>query len=186
MHVLSLGQEDPLEEETATHSSILAWRIPWAEEPGGLQSRGSHRVGHNWSSLARTHPYTQWLEIRLSLYSSPAYSLSRVADQIRMLSLKSLTPHTLYRGEGQQTRGSYRPCRSQLTTQRLRMKSPAAKGERDGGGKDWVFGISRCKLSYTEWINNKVLLCNTGNYIQYPAINNGKQCFKKKRMSVGI
>ena len=54
------------------------------------------------------------------------------------------------------------------------MKSPVAKGERDGGGKDWVFGISRCKLLYTEWINNKVLLYNTGNYIQYPRINNGK------------
>ena len=40
----SLGQEDPLEEGMATHSSILAWRIPWAEEPGGLRSMGSHRV----------------------------------------------------------------------------------------------------------------------------------------------
>ena len=38
--VLSLGQEDPLEKEMATHSSILAWKIPWAEEPGGLQSIG--------------------------------------------------------------------------------------------------------------------------------------------------
>ena len=43
----SLGQEDPLEEGTATHSSIPAWRIPWTEEPGGLQSLGSHRVGHD-------------------------------------------------------------------------------------------------------------------------------------------
>ena len=42
-----LGQEDPLEKEMATHSSILAWRIPWTEEPGGLQSTGSQRVGHN-------------------------------------------------------------------------------------------------------------------------------------------
>ena len=42
-----LGQEDPLDEEMATHPSILAWRIPWTEEPGGLQSMGSHRVGHN-------------------------------------------------------------------------------------------------------------------------------------------
>ena len=40
MLVLSLGQEDPLEEDMATHSSILAWRIPWTEEPGGLQSTG--------------------------------------------------------------------------------------------------------------------------------------------------
>ena len=40
MQVRSLGQDDPLEEGTATHSSILAWRIPWTEEPGGLQSIG--------------------------------------------------------------------------------------------------------------------------------------------------
>ena len=45
--VRSLGQEDPLEKEMAIHSSILAWRIPWTEEPGGLQSTGSQRVGHN-------------------------------------------------------------------------------------------------------------------------------------------
>ena len=42
--VRSLGQEDPLEKEMATHSSTLAWRIPWTEEPGGLQSMGSQRV----------------------------------------------------------------------------------------------------------------------------------------------
>ena len=45
--VLSLGWKDPLEKEMATHSSILAWKIPWNEEPGGLQSMGSQRVGHN-------------------------------------------------------------------------------------------------------------------------------------------
>ena len=45
--VRSLGREDPLEKEMATHSSILAWRIPWTEEPGGLQSMESRRVGHN-------------------------------------------------------------------------------------------------------------------------------------------
>ena len=46
MWVLSLGGEDPLKEGMATHSSILAWRILWTEEPGGLQSMGSQRVGH--------------------------------------------------------------------------------------------------------------------------------------------
>ena len=45
--VRSLGQEDPQEKGMATYSSILAWRIPWTEEPGGLQSMGSQRVGHN-------------------------------------------------------------------------------------------------------------------------------------------
>ena len=48
--VQSLGQEDPLEKEMATHSSILAWRIPWKEEPGGLQSTGLQRVGHDWAT----------------------------------------------------------------------------------------------------------------------------------------
>ena len=45
--VLSLGWEDPLEKEMATPSSILAWEIPWTEEPGGLQSMGSQRIGHD-------------------------------------------------------------------------------------------------------------------------------------------
>ena len=45
--VQSLGQEDPLEKEMATHSSTLVWKIPWTEEPGGLQSMGSQRVGYN-------------------------------------------------------------------------------------------------------------------------------------------
>ena len=45
--VQPLGQEDPLEKEMATHSNILAWRIPWTEEPGGLQSMGSQRVRHD-------------------------------------------------------------------------------------------------------------------------------------------
>ena len=45
--VRSLSQEDPLEKEMATHSSILSWRIPWTEDPGGLQPMGSQKVGHN-------------------------------------------------------------------------------------------------------------------------------------------
>ena len=45
--VRSLGREDPLEKGMSTHSNILAWRIPWTEEPGGLQSMGSQRVRHN-------------------------------------------------------------------------------------------------------------------------------------------
>ena len=48
--VQSLGQEDPLEKEMATHSSILAWKIPWIEDPGRIQSMGSQRVGHDWAT----------------------------------------------------------------------------------------------------------------------------------------
>ena len=46
--VQSLGREDPQEKAMATHSSILAWRIAWMEEPGGLQSTGLQKVGHDW------------------------------------------------------------------------------------------------------------------------------------------
>ena len=56
MQVRSLGREDPLEEGMATHSCIIAWRIPWTEEPGGLQSMGSQRVGQD---LTTWHAHTQ-------------------------------------------------------------------------------------------------------------------------------
>ena len=59
--VRSLGWEDPLEEEMAAHSSVLTWRIPWTEEPGGLQSMGSQRVGHNW--VTNTHTHTHNLQL---------------------------------------------------------------------------------------------------------------------------
>ena len=55
MWVRCLGWEDPLEEGMATHSSVLAWRIPWTEKPDGLQSIGSQRVRYDWSNLAHTH-----------------------------------------------------------------------------------------------------------------------------------
>ena len=54
--VQSLGQEDPLEKEMATQSSILPWRIPWTEEPGGLQSIGSQRVGHDGVTNTLSYP----------------------------------------------------------------------------------------------------------------------------------
>ena len=60
--VRSLGQEDPLEEEIATHSSILAWRIPWTEEPGGLPSMGWQRVIYNWAANTFTfHFQLYWI-----------------------------------------------------------------------------------------------------------------------------
>ena len=63
MWVGSPGGEDPLEEGMATHSGILAWRIPRTEEPGGPQSMGSQRVRHDGSDLARTHAHclADWL-----------------------------------------------------------------------------------------------------------------------------
>ena len=58
--VQSLGQEDSLEKGMAIHCSILAWRIPWTEEPGGLQSMGSQRVRHNRVTDTFTFTYQRW------------------------------------------------------------------------------------------------------------------------------
>ena len=63
--VQSLGWEDLLEKEMAPHSSILAWKIPWLEEPGRLQSMGSQRVGHNWAT-SFTHSLTHSFTVQLS------------------------------------------------------------------------------------------------------------------------
>ena len=69
--VRSLVQEDPLELEMATHSSILAWKIPWTEEPGGLQSMGCHRVRHDWVTNTFTHFTTSLLWSEVVLLSLP-------------------------------------------------------------------------------------------------------------------
>ena len=58
--VQSLGREDPLEKAMAPHSSILAWKIPWTEEPGRLQSMGSLRVGHDWATSLSLFTFMHW------------------------------------------------------------------------------------------------------------------------------
>ena len=74
--VLSLDQEDPLEKERATHSSILVWEIPWTEEPGGLQSRGSQRTRHDLATehIATTCSYLHFNVLKLN-FSSKSYNL---------------------------------------------------------------------------------------------------------------
>ena len=57
----SLGGKDPLEKKMETHSSILAWTIPWTEEPGRLQSLGSQRAGHSLATEHQTYPYLDWM-----------------------------------------------------------------------------------------------------------------------------
>ena len=58
--VLSLGREDPLEKEMGTHSSALAWKIPWTEESGRLQSMGSQRVGHDCMTSLSLFTFVHW------------------------------------------------------------------------------------------------------------------------------
>ena len=81
----SLGWEDPLEKEMATHSSILAWKIPWTEKPGGLQSMGSQRVRHSWSDLACMHqPSIQ----AMTMFTNVLH----ISDQIRSGTRSCPTP----------------------------------------------------------------------------------------------
>ena len=69
--VWSLGWKDLLEEEMATHSSILTWRIPWTEEPGRLQCMGSQRIGHDCSDWAHTHTYVYTRTYMYGAVASP-------------------------------------------------------------------------------------------------------------------
>ena len=76
MQVQSLGQEDPLEEEMATLSSILAWRIPWTEEPGGLQSMESQRVRHDRATYTcLLYPLSRGRRLLVPLNVAPSAGL---------------------------------------------------------------------------------------------------------------
>src|SRR5574340_624975 len=86
--VQSLRREDPLEEGMATHSSILAWRTPWTEEPGGLQSLGLQRVGHNQSNLA----YKNESSFRSAFYI-PQAKQSGTRENTQYLTAWFFTPH---------------------------------------------------------------------------------------------
>ena len=98
MWVRSLGREDPLEKEMATHSSILAWRIPWIEESCVLQSIEWQRVKHDCSDFAHihthTHTHTHARTILESLHPNHVvkYKLKATLSGFMMLNLAKLTP----------------------------------------------------------------------------------------------
>ena len=98
--VWSLGWEHPLEMEMATHYSILAWRIPGTEEPGGMLSKGLQRVGHYWSDLAAA-PAAEVRYLYLVYFRKPMLPILGIvylSDQIsRSVMSDSLPPHELRR-----------------------------------------------------------------------------------------
>ena len=81
--VQSLGQEDPLEKEMATHSSTLAWRILWREEPGRLQSMGLQRVGHDWATSLSLSTHSSILAWRISWTQEPGELQSMGSQRAR-------------------------------------------------------------------------------------------------------
>ena len=92
MQIRSLGQEDPLEEEMATHSSIFAWEISQTEEPGGLQSMGSQRVGHFWMHTGEAAD-ARMLEAGISGPVSPDLPVQEVGLQLCRFDLPHFCGH---------------------------------------------------------------------------------------------
>ena len=82
--VRSLGQEDPLEKEMAIHASILAWRIPWTEEPGGLQFMGSQRVGHDWENNTFTFNTFHIEDKIITVSYKVLYDLPQTAPSLKL------------------------------------------------------------------------------------------------------
>ena len=90
--VQSLGQEDPLEKEMATHSCILAWRIPWAEEPCEIQSMGSQEMRYDLVTKQQQYPV---LPILSQMYQMPAFYLSTLSEGRDTFSLVLMSPTML-------------------------------------------------------------------------------------------
>lgn len=99
----SLGQEYSLEEETATHSSILTWEIPWREKPGGLQPTGLQRAGHDWatedSMKDKQHTIYQATILVVGLLSNvqSLWVLYLTVSHVFLFKFKILTIHAIYR-----------------------------------------------------------------------------------------
>ena len=90
--VQPLSQEDPLEKGMATHSSILGWRTPWTEEPGGLQSMGSPRVGHDWVTNTHTHRAAKrtWLN---DTHTPPPHTHSKPRNSAKQTGFNKILRH---------------------------------------------------------------------------------------------
>ena len=135
--VQSLGWEDPLEKGMAPHSSILAWRIPWTEEPGGLQSMGSQRVRHNWVTttsssihklLHQNFPKIRWKLLLMPHYSScmawiPNQVLNSLSNQVLSLSNNSPLSMEFFRQE--YWHGLPFPSPGDLPNPEIKPRSPA-------------------------------------------------------------
>ena len=93
--VWSLGRENPLVEGMATHSSILAWRIPWMEEPGWLHSTGSQRVAHDWSDFTGRHAYLGNSFVTWFPAWTPIFLPSSVHDLCVSMEVKGLTKYSV-------------------------------------------------------------------------------------------
>ena len=96
--VWSLGWEDPLEKEMATHSNTLAWKIPWAEEPGGLQSMGSRRVRQDWATSLSLSPWHWflWRFLLMNFCSGELWFPVFTCLSLQPMDLRSIVDFSVY------------------------------------------------------------------------------------------
>ena len=99
--VQSLGQEDPLEKEIATHSSILAWKIPWMEEPGGPPYMGSQRVGPDWAT--NTQYARLWTEMIGTLKNTQEELITQRWKEVQTIRRKYQQVNTIYNVQRKKT-----------------------------------------------------------------------------------
>ena len=130
--VQSLGREDPLEKEMATHSSVLAWRIPWMEEPGGLPSTGSQRVGQDQATNTFTRTYgglPWWLSGKESACQCSRHEFDpwsrKIPHAVGQLTPCATATEPVLWSSGAATTESYMPW-SPSSTMRGRRKKKAA------------------------------------------------------------
>ena len=168
MQVQSLDGEDVLKEGIATHSSILAWRIPWTEEPGGLQSIGFQRVRHDWSDLA----CTEWDRPQNTRYFSTYSLFFQIPVQHACFSHLYLSVSTILLGFPGGSVVKNLPAKQDMWVQSLGQKDPLEKENGNplqysclrnamdrGAWRTTVHGVAN-ELDTTEWlINNRVLCC---------------------------
>ena len=128
--VLSLGWEDPLEKEMATHPNILAWEIPWREKPGELQSMGSQRVRHDW---AHTHYYLLTGNCIPAEYNKKPNSVACPLTVLKWLLNLLLQPHvTLWEKGKRRVTSWFCPLLKGFTINSIWLLSPSQEAEKRG------------------------------------------------------
>ena len=128
-----LGQEDPLERSMATHSSIFAWRIPWTEEPGRLQSRGSQRITHDWATDTFTYKDSiEWLRVVCGNQSSDQHISAFAINLASFLSSPHRPPFCPHPEPSQRWDQSVSPkplqTQQQVPVSRFNEENPSQEG----------------------------------------------------------
>ena len=152
--VWSLGWEDPLEKGKATHSSILAWRIPWTEERGRLQSSESQRVGHDWATFILTHiPRSAVVSGGLLVKNPPAMQETQIqpmGQEVPWRRTWQLTPVFLPgKSHGQRSLVGYSPW----DLKRVRLDLVTRQQQKQQHGNSCVKSFEELSYCFPKWLH---------------------------------